>query len=258
MPDWQPDLYLQFGKERTQPSIDLVARIDLTDPKRIIDIGCGPGNSTKVLQARWPQAKIVGLDNSEAMVAEARTKYPDMTWLQAGASDDLSELGTFDLVFSNAAIQWIPDQELLLPRLFGMLNTQGILAVQVPCAKYMPLHIEQVKLAAAEKWKNRFENLTSTYSVHTAGFYYDILCNLTKEIDLWETDYYHLMDTHADLVKWSSGSALRPYLECLQDASMIAEFCSEYEEALKGVYPPQTDGKIILPFTRIFFIAKKA
>jgi len=116
MSDWQPDLYLKFGKERTQPSIDLAAKIGLDDPKRIIDIGCGPGNSTNVLKARWPRAQIMGLDNSEAMIDEARSKYPGMDWIYLDASGDLSGLGNFDIVFSNAALQWMPNQQILLPK----------------------------------------------------------------------------------------------------------------------------------------------
>ena len=256
MSDWQPNLYLQFGKERTQPSIDLTARIDIDNPKRIIDIGCGPGNSTNVLIARWPQAEIIGLDNSEAMIHEAKEKYPAMNWLCADAAGDLSTLGHFDIVFSNAAIQWMPHQKTLLSKFFRMLNIGGVLAVQVPCTKYMPMHTELKKLISSGKWKGKFANVASTYSIHTADFYYDILCDLTAEIELWETHYFHIMNTHADIVKWYSGSGLRPYLNCLEDASENTEFINEYENALKNVYPIQSDGKILFPFTRIFFVVK--
>ena len=259
MSDWQPMLYLAFGKERTQPSVDLAKRIDIENPRRIIDIGCGPGNSTNVLKARWIQAEIIGLDNSETMINEAKSKYATIHWLCKDASDDLSELGNFDIIFSNAAIQWIPNQEKLLPKLFGMLNKGGILAVQVPCTKYMPVHTELKKLTSNEKWKNHFAtvlNSPSMYTVYTADFYYNLLCNLTTEIDLWETQYFHIMDTHADIVKWYSGSGLRPYLDCLKDNTVNTAFVKEFENALKDAYIVQTNGKILFPFTRIFFIAK--
>jgi len=256
MSDWQPNLYLEFGKERTQPSIDLTARIDKDNPQRIIDIGCGPGNSANVLKARWKQAEIIGLDNSEAMINEAKSKYPDMQWLCTDASGDLTGLGKFDIVFSNAAIQWMPNQEKLLSKLFEMLNKNGILAIQVPCTKYMPIHIELEKLILADKWKIRFANVASPHSIHPADFYYNILCNLTEEIDLWETHYFHRMNTYADIVKWYSGAGLRPYLDCLKDNAIRAEFLKEFENALKNAYPIQSNGKILFPFTRIFFIAK--
>ena len=256
MSDWQPNLYLEFGKERTQPSIDLATRIDNDNPKKIIDIGCGPGNSTNVLKARWTHAEIIGLDNSEAMIDEAKSKYPSINWLCIDASDDLSKLGYFDIIFSNAAIQWIPNQKTLLSKLFGMLNKDGVLAVQVPCTMYMPIHTELKKLISIDKWKSHFTNMASTNSIHAADFYYNSICHLTSEIDLWETRYFHIMNTHADIVKWYSGSGLRPYLDCLKNASANAEFISEYENALKDAYPIQSNGKILFPFTRIFFIVK--
>ena len=258
MSDWKPNLYLEFGKERTQPSVDLVTRIDFDNPKRIIDIGCGPGNSANVLKSRWAQAEIIGLDNSEAMINEAKLKEPDMNWVRADASGDLTELGKFDIVFSNAAIQWMPNHENLLSKLFGMLNNGGVLAVQVPCTKYMPMHTEVVKLTSTDKWKNYFKNMANTYSIHTADFYYNILCGLTREIELWQTDYYHIMKTHSDIVKWFSGSGLRPYLDCLKDNEVKTEFLKEYEKAIKNTYSVQSDGKILFPFTRIFFIAVKS
>ena len=256
MSDWQPNLYLEFDKERTQPSVDLVTKINIENPGRIIDIGCGPGNSTNVLKARWPNAEIIGLDNSEAMVSEAKSKYPAMSWLCADASGDLTKLGSFDIVFSNAAIQWITNQEILLPKLFGMLNRGGVLAVQVPCTKFMPIHTEVEKLAANDKWRNKFAGMASTYSIHTADYYYDIICNLNEEVDLWETHYYHIMKSHADIVRWFRGTGLRPYLDCLKDNETHTEFIKEYENALKAVYHVQPDGKILFPFTRIFFVVK--
>ena len=256
MSDWQPNLYLEFGKERTQPSIDLVTRIHIENPKRILDVGCGPGNSTNVLKARWSNVEIIGVDNSEAMIDQAKAKYPEMEWLCADASGNLSALGSFDVVFSNAAIQWIPKQESLLTKLFGMLNKGGVLAVQVPYTEFMPINTEIKKLTTTEKWKNYFTDMTSTHSIHTANSYYNMLCNLSEDIDLWETRYFHVMNTHADIVKWYSSTGLRPYSNCLKDSNTNAEFINEYENALKAAYPVQSNGKILFPFTRIFFIAK--
>ena len=257
MQDWQPGLYLEFEKERTQPSIDLVARIVSDDPQRILDLGCGPGNSTDVLAGRWPRAQIIGMDSSEAMISEAKANYPDRDWLLADASGDMSGLGTFDIIFSNAVIQWIPHLEILLPKLFNMLHENGVLAVQVPCTKYMPLHTELVNLAASEKWRTLFEAMDSSYSVHTADFYYETLSVLTADFELWETDYYHVMNSHADLVKWYSASGLRPYMDCLEEGLQAAGFIEDYEAALKVAYPLQSDGKLLFPATRIFFIARR-
>ena len=256
MSDWQPGLYLTFDKERTQPSIDLVARIDCNDPKRIIDVGCGPGNSTAVLKAKWPQAEIIGLDSSTAMIDEAKSKYPAMEWVCADAFSDLSDIGKFDIVFSSAAIQWIPDQDKLLAKLYGMLNENGVLAAQVPCTKHMAVQIELDKLASTAKWKPLFADVSS-HSAYSAETYYDILCGLTPDIDLWETRYFHVMQSHSDIVNWYSGTGLRPYLDCLDGGALAAEFLADFEAALKIAYPIQADGKVLFPFTRIFFMAKK-
>jgi len=253
MSDWKPDLYLQFRNERTQPSIDLAMKIMAEKPRRILDIGCGPGNSTNVLRTRWPQAKIIGLDSSAAMIAEAKAKYPTIEWVCADASGDLAHLGRFDIVFSNAAIQWMPDHKRLLRTLFAMLNPGGVLAVQAPNVARMPVYIELRRLAASDKWKHRLTGLDRPHSRHGARFYYDIICGLSDMVALWETRYFHVMNTHADLVKWYSGTGLRPYLNCLADDALRAGFLADLETALRHVYPIQADGKILFPFTRIFF-----
>ena len=260
MSDWNPNLYLEFDRERTQPSIDLTMKIPLAQPQRIIDIGCGPGNSTNVLQTRWPQAEIIGLDSSQAMIAKAKSKYPALDWLCADAAGDLTGLGGFDLVFSNAAIQWMPDHERLLPNLFALLNTGGVLAIQVPDVALMPVYNELVRLATSDKWQGRFAgfNIDGSRFTHNASFYYDIICKLSDAVALWETRYFHVMNTHADIVRWYSGTGLKPYLDYLPDDAPRAEFQTDFENVLRHSYPVQTDGKVLFPFTRIFFTVKKS
>lgn len=140
MKDWQPLQYLKYKDERTQPTIDLVNRIPLHAPKRIIDIGCGPGNSTAVLHAKWSDAEIIGIDNSPSMLTEAKKNLPFVRFLQKDVKEKLSSLGCFDVVFSNAALQWMPQHETLLPKLFAMLNQGGVLAVQVPYVRELPIY----------------------------------------------------------------------------------------------------------------------
>jgi len=257
MSDWKPDLYLHFDKERTQPSIDLTMKIRMDRPQRILDIGCGPGNSTNVLKTRWPRAAITGLDSSNAMIAEAQAKYPTIEWVCADASGDLTRLGAFDVVFSNAAIQWMPDHERLLRRFFNMLNPGGVLAVQVPNVERMPVYTELVKLAASDKWRGRFIGFTNPRFIHGADFYYDIICGLSDTADVWETRYFHVMNAHADIVKWYSGTGLRPYLNRLNDDALCAEFQADFENVLRDAYPVQAKGRILFPFTRIFFMCSK-
>ncbi len=256
MSDWKPHLYLEFEKQRTQPSIDLVARIGHDAPKRIIDIGCGPGNSTHILKRRWPEAEIIGLDASHAMLKQAREKFDGIQWVQADASGDLTGLGLFDIVFSNAAIQWMPDHPILLENLFSLVGN-GVLAVQVPCTKHMPVHTELQKLTETPNWYAHFTHLSSAHTDFEAPYYYDILSGLSPDIDVWETDYIHVMNNHEAIVRWYSGSGLRPYLDRLDDEALKSAFLSEYEVLLKEAYPLQADKKVLFPFRRIFFTAKK-
>jgi len=257
MSDWTPDLYLTFSKERTQPAIDLAARIQTRQPRRIIDIGCGPGNSTKILKERWPFAEITGIDSSANMIDEASDKYPDIEWVCADASGDLSHMGLFDVIFSNAAIQWMPNHDKLLRNLFDMLNPSGVLAVQTPDASHMPVHVELAKLAFSDKWANKFTGFSGTHSTYHADFYYNIIAGLSNMIDLWETRYFHVMNSHAEIVDWYRSTGLKPYLDCLREESLRAEFLFDFKRAMTAVYHMQANGKVLFPFTRIFFIVKK-
>lgn len=257
MSDWNPDSYLKFKNERTQPSIDLVARIQLHHPGRIIDIGCGPGNSTAVLKSRWPDSEVLGLDSSETMIKAAKENYNNIKWLVADASGDLSALGSFDLIFSNAALQWIPDHHLLLPKLFDMLSENGSLAVQVPYIEKMPIHIGLQEMRTSVTWRNYFDKMTTLYRMQPLSFFYDILSRLTNRLDLWQTNYIHYMDSPTAIVNWFAATGLRPYLDCLPSEELRSSFLRDFENHVREAYIPEWNGTILFPFTRLFFIAEK-
>ncbi len=257
MSDWNPYSYLKFKKERTQPSIDLVSRLRLDNPGRIIDIGCGPGNCTLVLKSRWPDSEVVGLDNSEAMIKAAKETNDGITWIVADAASDLSALGTFDLVFSNAALQWIPDHHALLPKLFDMLYESGALAVQVPYIVKMPIHTGLREMCTSARWHDYFMNIAGLYEMHPPTFFYDILSRLTDRLDLWQTDYIHVMDSPAAIVHWFIATGLRSYLDALPTEELRNGFLLDFEKLVKNAYTPEWNGKILFPFTRLFFIAQK-
>lgn len=256
MPDWKPNVYLKFEKERTQPSIDLAARVEPGLMRRIIDIGCGPGNSTAVLRRRWPEVGVTGLDNSEAMLEHARQRDPGVRWVCADIAGKLPDLGVFDLVFSNAALQWVPGLQQVIPTLFGMVAKGGTLAVQVPYARETPLITEKEALANQPRWRERFATV-ERYSSYPMEYYYDIISDLGGEVALWETRYCHIMDSYADMVSWYTGSGLRPYLDRLPEAGERRAFLHEYEALLAKAYPKQKDGAILFPFPRIFFTVRK-
>ncbi len=223
MVDWNPDLYLRFKNERGQPARDLVARIGGDTPSRILDVGCGPGNSTTLLSERWPKAKLIGLDSSAAMIEKARADRPDLHWLHRDAAGDLSDLGLFDLVFSNAALQWIRDHERLLPRLFGLLETDGLLAVQVPNNGESPLPQAVRGALRTARWRGVFPMELERF-FKPPDYYYRLLSPLSPDVCLWETTYYHILDSIADIMEWHRGTFLRQYLDQLQDIQTKRDF----------------------------------
>jgi len=253
---WNPDLYLKFEKERTQPARDLISRIEKDNPKRIIDIGCGPGNSTRELKKRWENAHIIGLDSSQSMIEKAKMDYPELEFIVCDASGDLSSLGLFDIVFSNAAIQWIPDHKELLGKFFSMLNNNGVLAIQVPNTTYMPISVAVHKTAAEERWQTKFKNMNEGLHYKDLGYYYDVLSSLTKEIYLWETHYYHILSNHEAIIEWYSSTGMKPYLEKLSDREKD-EFTKSVLSKISKEYTIQNDRNVLFQFRRLFFIAYK-
>ncbi len=257
MNDWNPQQYLKFKSERTQPSIDLVARIMVNDPETIIDIGCGPGNSTQILRRRWPNADIVGLDSSQKMIEKAREDYPSQKWM-VGDAADLDTSQKYDIVFSNATLQWVPEHDVLVPRLFNRVNKNGVMAVQVPANNESAIHKALLSVARSQKWKGYTSGCEKLLTYHNVDYYYNVLVSLTDNFDIWETTYYHVLESHAALLEWYSSTGMKPFLERLPDDGARAEFGKEILMKCKSFYPVQTDGKILYPFKRLFFTANKS
>jgi trans-aconitate 2-methyltransferase len=257
MNDWNPQQYLKFKSERTQPSIDLVARIMINDPETIVDIGCGPGNSTQILHRRWPDADIVGLDSSQRMIEKAREDYPSQKWMVGDASD-LDTNQKYDIVFSNATLQWVPNHDVLIPRLFNIVNKNGVLAVQVPANNESPIHKVLLSVAQSQKWKGYTSSCEKLLTYHNVDYYYNVLISLTENFDIWETTYYHVLKSHETLIEWYKSTGMKPFLERLPNDEDRAEFQKEILMQCKSFYPIQTDGKILYPFKRLFFTANKS
>lgn len=253
--DWNPELYLKFNKERLQPSIDLVSRIDYNNPGSIIDIGCGPGNSTQVLYNRWPDANIVGADNSPAMIAKAKADFPNQKWLLFEAGEDQLD-DKFDIVFSNATIQWIPGHDELIEHFFKLLSNSGILAVQLPLFFDMPLSKAISEVAGMAKWKNATKGINDLWAINSPSFYYDHLAKYFTKVDLWTTDYFHVMESHTAILEMIRTTGLKPYLERIADKDRN-EFEMFVLDRIKKDYPSQYDGKVLFPFKRLFFVANK-
>jgi trans-aconitate 2-methyltransferase len=252
--DWNPDLYLKFNRERTQPSIDLVARIKIDAPSRIIDIGCGPGNSTQILVQRWPDSIIIGIDKSPAMIEKAKKDYPNQNWKTMDAEKD--ELpGTYDIIFSNATIQWIPNHTELLKKLFHHLNEKGLIAIQIPQFWDMPLGIAIEKIAKDSRWNSTTRDVTELFTIHNYSYYFDQLSKIFNEIDIWETYYMHIMDSHLSILEMIRSTGLKPYLDRLETEKDKKDFEAQVLMEITSDYTIQNNGKVIFPFKRLFFIA---
>lgn len=256
MADWSAAQYLRFEKERTQPSVDLANRIGCENPKRILDIGCGPGNSTRVLKDRYPDARILGVDFSPNMVARAANDHPDIEFQVCDATKDLPALGTgYDIVFSNACIQWVPDHHKLLPAMMERLKPGGWLAVQTPINETEPISQIILDTAQSDKWQAHFNEPRHFYNLPQAA-YYDLLSGLCRTAELWETRYVHILQSHRDIVEWYKGTGLRPYLDALSPANAL-EFEQDIYNGVTRAYPLQADGNVLFRFRRFFFTAVK-
>lgn len=254
MPSWDPNLYLQFGSERTQPSLDLIARINVPDPKRIIDLGCGPGNSTQALRQRWPEADITGLDSSPDMIAAAKKAYPDGKWTLADAGTWAAD-SPYDIVYSNAMLQWIPDHARLFPHLLDQVAAGGALAVQVPAHYHSPLNQVMRDAARDPAWVERMQGPLNALTREPPAFYYDVLQPRAGRVDIWETEYNHVMDGPQAILDWFRGTGMRPFLDALETEAERQRFEQLVLEGYTKAYPKRVDGRILFPFRRLFMVA---
>lgn len=253
MPSWNPQLYLKFATERGQAAIDLAARINLQKPARIIDLGCGTGNSTALLRQRWPSAELYGMDNSREMITVARESQPSEMWLE-GDIGTWNPLEPYDLVFSNAALQWVPTHGELIPRLVKGVASGGAFAAQLPAHFKSPVHELMMEVADLSPWSGRMKSAKTAIRVERPGYYYDLMQPLCTRVEIWETEYNHVMDGPAAILEWIRGTGLRPFLEALHNEEERKEFESRYIKKLAAAYPRQRDDKVLFPFRRLFLL----
>ncbi len=250
---WDPKIYLDFADERTRPAAELLARIAAEAPKSVIDLGCGPGNSTALLARRWPRARLEGLDSSEAMLDQARRSGVDAAW-HSGDIAAWAPARRYDVIFSNATIQWIADQDTLLPRLMSFLSPGGVLAFQVPCNFNAPSHRLIREVAQEGPWAAKLKTVRNLV-LGTAQGYYAILEPHGAALDIWETTYLQVLSGEDAVFRWVSGTGLRPFLDALEGAERD-DFVREYKSRLARAYPPRPSGKVLFPFQRLFVVAR--
>jgi trans-aconitate 2-methyltransferase len=252
---WSAEQYVAFEDERTRPVRDLLAALPPIDAHSVVDLGCGPGNSTEVLAARYPQASISGIDSSSDMIEAARRRLPHVSF----AVEDLrawKDAGPFDVILANAVLQWVTRHDTLLPALVAKLAPGGALAVQMPDNLDEPAHRLMREVAAGGPWAAKLASASAARAPQqSAAWYYELLRPLCSKVDLWRTTYYHFLHGGAAaVVEWFKGSGLRPFLEPLNAAERSA-FLERYTGAIATAYPALADGGVLLPFPRVFLTA---
>jgi trans-aconitate 2-methyltransferase len=244
---WDPTQYARFSDERSRPAFDLLARVPDIDASLVLDLGCGTGELTGALAERWPEARVIGVDSSAEMLAKARA--PRVEFVRA----DLAEWrppSPAGLVFTNAAIQWVPDHERLLAHLVAMLAPKGVLAVQMPGNFAAPSHValrEAANAHGVEGWREA--------PVMEPDWYVRRLWALACAADAWETTYLHVLAGEDAVLEWIRGTAMRPVLERVPSGARAA-FEADVRERLRKAYPRSPDGTLF-PFRRLFFVATK-
>jgi trans-aconitate 2-methyltransferase len=256
MADWDASLYLTFEEERTRPARDLLARVPLRSAERIVDLGCGPGNSTELLFQRFPGARVLGVDTSDDMLQKARGRLPSATFIKADVAAWRPEMPV-DLVFAHAVLQWLPGHERLLPRLMGFLAPGGVLAVQMPDNLDEPSHVLMRETAADGPWASLLASAAASRErLLPAGGYYDVLAPHARSVELWRTEYQHPLDDADAITTWLKGTGLKPFLDPLDEARRVG-FLATYTAKIAAAYPPRVDGKVLLAFPRLFILARR-
>jgi trans-aconitate 2-methyltransferase len=253
-PDWSPGDYLRFEQERTRPARDLLAGVPLTRAARIVDMGCGPGNSTELLEARFPDARITGLDSSPAMLAQARERLPRQSFELADAAAWTPQ-GDVDLVYANAVYHWLPDHMAVLPRVLAALPAGGVLAVQMPDNIGEPTHRLMREVGEAGPWRDRLAE-AAREPLPPPRAYYDALKPHGARVDIWRTTYHHVLPGPGAILDFFGSTALRPFMAPLDPAEREA-FLADYRERIETAYPAAADGTVLLPFPRLFIVAQR-
>ncbi len=259
---WDPKQYLKFADDRGRPFADLVARVDVPDAERVVDLGCGPGNATATLTARWPRAHVYGIDSDPSMVEAAGALAGPRLSFALGDVREWRPDEPVDVILSNAVLQWVPGHLELLPGWVQALRPGGALAFQVPRMSGSPAGLVFTEVASAPRWREQLAGVSApTVGATDQGLvrpldeYVDVLGRLGCRVDAWETVYHHVLAGEDPVLEWFSGTGLRPYLNALP-AQERDEFRTAVAARLREAYPRRPFGTV-LPFRRYFVVATK-
>jgi trans-aconitate 2-methyltransferase len=254
MTDWSASQYLKFEDERTRPARDLLAQVPLASARTVYDLGCGPGNSTELLIARYPDAEVTGVDSSPDMLRQARERLPQCRFIEA----DLtlwSPPSDADILYSNATFQWVPDHLSVLKRLLAGLKPGAVLAVQMPDNTSEPSHVWMREIAKEPAWTGLIaQSALERDDLPSPAAYYDALKPLCARLDIWHTHYQHTLAGPEAVTEWFKSTALRPFIDPLTPQQREA-FLQAYTARIAAAYPARHDGKVLLRFPRLFIVA---
>ena len=254
---WDAGQYLRFGGERARPFFNLVAQVGATSPRHVADLGCGPGNLTAALAARWPGAMVTGVDNSTEMITAARAAVPREGNLSFTLGDvrDWLPGQPLDVLVCNAVLQWVPGHDEILLRWADLLAPGGWLAFQLPGNFDQPSHEIVKEMARSPRWRSPLADATLNRQAGDPAGYVALLARPGFEVDAWETSYLHILHGENPVLEWTKGSTLRPVLSAL-DAEQAGAFLREYGQRLLEAYPPRPFGTVF-PFRRVFAVVHR-
>lgn len=254
MTTWEPQTYLRYADIRFRAGLDLIARIPKLEYHTIYDLGCGTGHLTRILADTFPNSKVAGVDSSPEMLAQARREFPRLDW-QQGDINSWHPAAPPDLIYTNAALHWVPGHETLLPSLLNKLRPRGVLAMQVPRHFESPSHLGLKELVMKSEWRAKLEPLLLP-PIPSPEAYWRWLSPHARNLDLWETIYVQILDGKDPVVNFMRGTALRPFLSALQEDD-AAKFIDAFAERMAAAYPPQANGQTLFAFRRLFLVAQR-
>jgi trans-aconitate 2-methyltransferase len=257
MPSWDPDIYERYKTYRDRPALDLMLQIpgDL-DPREIWDLGCGTGEHAALLAKRHPKAVVHGLDSSPEMLAQARKRDAQVDWVLSGI-EAWSPKRPPDLIFTNAALQWLPDHAALYPRLFEALAPGGVFACQTPTPYETRHYAMLLETVAFGPWAARLASARVINPTPSMDAYYAWLEPLAAWVDIWTTTYLHVLEGDDPVVEWMRGTGLRPFLDALPDLAEQQAFLDDFRARIAAAFPPQPGGETLFPFQRLFIVAQR-
>lgn len=255
---WDPDLYARFTRYRERPALDLLLQIPTSfEPREIWDLGCGDGELTVLLKTRHPKADVYGLDASPHMMDRARTCRSDVTWIE----DDITRWtprGPVDMIFTNSALQWVPDHEPLFGRLMGYLNSGGMFACQMPTTHKVLWREILCETVHDQRWMEYLADAEGPVRIAPKDTYYRWLKPWASRLEVWSTTYLHILEGEDPVFDWMRGTVLRPYLQALPNDTLQDAFLEDFRQRVDHLFPREPDGTILFPFPRLFIVAQRS